>query len=225
MTNSNVPIGGTWNANGVILFADNPGGPIFRTSSEGVARVEATDVQKPKQRGHHYPKFLPDGRHFLFFVTGTPEAHGVYIAELERPGMKRLFDADTPAVYASGHLFFGREKKLIAQPFNIDRMELNGDPFPVEERLTGAPSLSTSMEGTIVYRMLPADAGQRQLVWFDRSGKQIERVTFADSAAQGPSLSHDGRRVAVYRFREGNMDIWVYETASRMGADHVRSRR
>jgi len=212
-TNSAVPIGGTWNADGIILFADHPGGPIFRTSSDGAPRVAATELQPPKQRGHISPKFLPDGRHFLFFVTGSRETHGVYIAELDQPGMKRLFDADTPAVYANGHLLFGREKKLLAQRFSLDRIELVGDPFAVEETLAGGPTLSASVAGPIAYRMLPADAGQRQLVWFDRAGKQIERVTFAEGAAQGPSLSHDGRRVAIYRFREGNMDIWVYETS------------
>ena len=37
-----VAIGGTWNRDGTILFADSPGGPIRRTSAEGVQPVEAT---------------------------------------------------------------------------------------------------------------------------------------------------------------------------------------
>ena len=40
-------------------------------------------------------------------------------------------------------------------------------------------------------------------------------MVYADTAALGPALSHDGRRIAVYRFRNGNMDIWSYETSRR----------
>ncbi len=66
VSNCAVPIGGTWNSEGTILYADNPGGPIFRTSAEGATPATVTQVQAPQQRGHYSPRFLPDGRHFLF---------------------------------------------------------------------------------------------------------------------------------------------------------------
>ncbi len=37
-------------------------------------------------------------------------------------------------------------------------------------------------------------------------------MVYPDTAALGPSLSRDGRRVAVYRLANGNMDVWSYET-------------
>jgi Tol biopolymer transport system component len=75
--------------------------------------------------------------------------------------------------------------------------------------------LSASAAGPIVYRTLLADSGQRQLVWVDRSGSEIERVVYPDTMPQGPSLSRDGRRVAVFRQLNGNVDIWSYETGRR----------
>jgi hypothetical protein len=45
-TNCVVPIGGTWRADGTILFADNPGGPIRRTTAQG---GEPTDVTRVKR--------------------------------------------------------------------------------------------------------------------------------------------------------------------------------
>jgi len=101
------------------------------------------------------------------------------------------------------HLLFGREKRLVAQRFNFNRAELVGDSFSVED-LSGRPALTASPAGMIAYRVIPPDAGQRQLVWFDRTGRQIDKVVYSNTAAQGPSLSHDGRRVAVYQFNEGN---------------------
>jgi Tol biopolymer transport system component len=37
---------------------------------------------------------------------------------------------------------------------------------------------------------------------------------YPDTSNVGPSLSHDGRRIAVYRLTNGNMDIWTYDTRS-----------
>ena len=127
-----------------------------------------------------------------------------------------MIDAEAPAVYAAtGHLLFIRGGKLLAQDFDPDRLELRGDPFPIAEHVTGGTTLSASAAGPIAYRTPSADSGQRQLVWVDRSGREIEKVVYPDTAAQGPSLSRDGRRVAVFRHANGNTDIWSYDTARR----------
>ena len=52
-------------------------------------------------------------------------------------------------------------------------------------------------------------------MWVDRSGRETDKVVYADTAALGPALSHDGRRIAIYSFRNSNMDIWSYETSRR----------
>jgi serine/threonine protein kinase len=213
---SAVPIGGTWNKDGIILFADNPGGPVFRISSDGGEAVAATRLQIPQQRSHAFPEFLPDGRHFLFYVTGAAEARGIYVGELGGSDTKRLLAADTPATYsASGHLLFVRDRKLLAQRFDPDSRELQGAEFPVDERLAARTSLSASAAGPIAYRTGSADSGQRQLLWVDRTGREIDKVLYADTAAQGPSLSRDGGRVGLFRFADGNMDLWSYETRRR----------
>ena len=210
-----VAFGGAWNSDGTIVFSTNPGRPIVRVSAGGGESSAATRFESPQQ-SHSSPRFLPDGRHFLFFVTGTAEARGVYIGQLDGLDTKRVFDADAPAVYAAtGHLLFIREGKLLAQDFDPDRLELRGDPFPMAEHVTAATMLSASVAGPIVYRTASEERGQRQLVWVDRSGRELDKVVYPDAAAQGPSLSLDGRRVAVFRLVNGNMDIWSYETSRR----------
>jgi len=210
------PSGGDWGKDGAIVFSTNPGNPLFRLSAEG-APVAVTRFESPQQSEQSFPRFLPDARHFLFFVTGSPEARGVYLGQLDGLTTRRLFDADGPAVYAAtGHLLFIRGGKLLAQGFDPDTLTLKGDPFPIAEHVVGETTLSASAAGPIAYRMGSADSGQRQLVWIDRSGQTIEQVMYDDTAGLGPSLSRDGHRVAVFRMMNGNMDVWSYEIGRRL---------
>jgi len=211
-----VALGGTWNNTGTILFANNPGGPLFRVSDEGGEVTAITKVEAPQQRGHLSPQFLPDGQHFVYFVTGSPEVRGVYVGHLDGSDPKRLFDSDVPAVYdGREHLLLIRAGKLLAQGFNPDRLELIGDSYAIADQVTENTTLSASAAGTIAYRTASADIGQRQFLWVDRSGRETDKIVYADTAALGPALSHDGRRIAIYSFRNGNMDIWSYETSRR----------
>ena len=211
-----VALGGTWNDAGTILFGNNPGGPIFRVSDTGGETTTVTSVERPQQRGHQYPQFLPDGRHFLFFVTGNPETRGVYVGRIDGSDTKRLVDSDVPAVYdRRGYLLLIREGKLLAQGFDPERLELRGDAYAIADQVTERTVLSASATGSIAFRSASADIGQRQFVWVDRSGRETDKVVYPDTAALGPALSHDGRRIAIYSYRNDNMDIWSYEASRR----------
>ena len=209
-------LGGAWNVDGTMIVSTNPGTPILRVPAGGGEPTVVTRFDSPQQRSHSYPQFLPDQRHFLFFVTGSPEARGVYVGQLDSVSTKRLFDADTPAVYASnGQLLFVREGKLLAQRFDPERLEVTGDAVPIADHMNVGTALSASAAGPIVYRTPSADSGQRQLVWLDRSGMETDKVVYPDTTSPGPALSHDGRRVALFRYTKGNMDIWSYDTVRR----------
>jgi len=135
------PLGGAWNHAGAIVFSANPGRPILRVSAEGGELSDATRFHSPQHRSHSSPHFLPDGRHFLFFVAGSVEARGVHVGELDGLDTKRLIDADGPAAFADGHLLFVRAGKLFAQHFDAERLgparmdrltfDLGDDIFPV----------------------------------------------------------------------------------------------
>jgi len=128
-----------------------------------------------------------------------------------------LCDADAPAVYTSaGHLLFLRQGTLLAQAFDPDRLELNGNTFPVAEHLGPWVTLSASAAGPIVYRAPPPSGGQQQFVWFDRSGKETAKVVYPNTGGLGASLSRDGRAVATFRYADNNMDIWSFEIARRV---------
>jgi len=211
-----VALGGSWSSDGTIIFGTNPGGPIFRVSDQGGEVVAATQVSLPQQRGHMFPQFLADGRHFLFFVTGGSEARGVHVGQLGVPGSMRLFNADGPAVPGfGGQLLFVREGKLLAQGFDQNRLAMTGDSHAIADHVSVRTTLSATTDGTIAYRTASPGSGQRQLVWVDRAGKASDRVLYDDTAALGGALSRDGRRVAVYRWQNNNMDVWTYDISRR----------
>jgi serine/threonine protein kinase len=210
LTNVYRGTGGAWNQDGVILFA-SLGDPISRISDTGGDPVEVGGLV---QEGSNFtPRFLPDGRHFLYYVRGSEHARGVYVGDLDAASpSRRLFDADAGAAYAPGYLLFVRERILFAQAFDAGRLELQGTPFRVAEHSTRCTclGLSVSDNGSIAYRSI-ANPPLRQFIWFDRSGKEIGKV--ADSSMSSPSLSPDGQRVIGYRGNavDGNVDIWMLD--------------
>jgi Tol biopolymer transport system component len=214
---NNAPRGGTWNRDGVILFAPRSAQGILRVAAAGgepspVTRLLSTQI------GHVFPQFLPDGRHFLFYGIGRPDK-GVYIGQLDAQDARRVIDADTAATYASlGYLLFGRQDTLFGQRFDPVRLTLIADAVPISDQafLESDPTarmspVSASATGLIAHRTGTGVNGQ-QFVWVDRSGKELEKVGASDRLRPGnPALSPDGRHVVLDRTLEGNSDLWMLE--------------
>lgn len=73
---------------------------------------------------------------------------------------------------------------------------------------------SSAIGGVIAYRV--GLSGQRQLIWVDRSGRQIGDAFPPDSARPtNPSLASDERQLAINRTVGGNTDIWVLDLQRR----------
>jgi serine/threonine protein kinase/Tol biopolymer transport system component len=216
-----LPCGGTWNRDGTILYSRPLFGPISRIPAAKVApaaaRVEVTHVDAPRQRIHRFPQFLPDDRHFLYFVGGSADVRGVYLGDLGGTEPRRLMDADTAAVYAAGHLLFVRQGALVAQAFDATRLTAIGESFQVADRVVFDPArfvaaVSAASAGPIVFR--PGSVtGSRQFVWFARTGRELDRIGEPDtSGSLDPSLSPDEQRVAFYRTVNAQPDVWLLDT-------------
>jgi eukaryotic-like serine/threonine-protein kinase len=212
-----IPRGGTWNREGTILFAPSSTGPLYRVSASGGRATEVTRVEPPRQTGHRFPRFLPDGGHFLFFAVGVPETQGVYLGSLDSAEVRRLFDATSAATFAPpDYLLFARQEALLAQRFDVERLKAIGDPVSLAPRVAIRPGLIASAgvsasAGLIAYR---PGAGERQLVWFERSGREVGVVGASDPAQPAQvRLSPDDRMIALDRTVGGNTDVFLYEAA------------
>ena len=216
LTEATAGVGGAWNRDGIILLAPNPAGPIERISAEGGPAVQATSL-RDGHAGHSFPQFLPDGRHFLYYVTGTSDVRGIHLGELESSTTQRLFDADSAAVYTAGHLFFIRAGTLFARSFDAASLHVTGKPFPIAEGVMGSVGSNiraalAAGQSAIAVRVGSA-AAERQFEWVDRSGRRLRTVGPPVSGfVTSPSPSPDGASLALLRRVNGNSDIWLLET-------------
>ena len=211
--------GGTWNQDGVIVFSPSPFAPLSRISASGGVPTTVTKLDTTTQENtHRWPLFLPDGKHFFFLGrTSNNEADAICLASLDTTEKARvILHASSNVAYSAGHLLFMREHSLIAQPFDVTRLELSGDPFPIADRVFYDPSFnraifSASVNGLLIYQQGVA-GGSRQLVWYDRTGKNLGAASKAGDQLD-LRLSPDGRRVAIAQFdyQSRNYDIWIYE--------------
>jgi len=211
---ANVPSGhgDAWNGDGVILFAPATS-PLMRIDASGSDPVPVTKLDPPRQNGHALPQFLPDGRHFLFYVQGVPEASGIYLGSLDGGELKRLTANDTAGEYLSPDwLVFARDGALVARRLDLARMELTGDPTTLADSVVEGPyylgGFSVSSGNRVIYQ---SGSRRRQLTWFDRSGKGLSVSRPDTDDMKAPELSPDGRQVAIDRTIQSNRDIWLLD--------------
>src|SRR5262249_11999151 len=166
---------GTWSEDGVLLFAgrDSPG--IYRTTASGGAAVPVTTLDASREEIMHvHPRFLPGGKRFVYLARSRkPEYTGVFVRSLDVDDRKFLLQTPTHAEYATpGLLLFVRESVLLAQRFDVSRLELQGEPAQIASDINanvdnGGAGVSLSRDGSLVYH-----AGQvpASLKWVDRHG-------------------------------------------------------
>lgn len=213
--------GGTWSREGLILFSPNISQPLFQIAATGGTARPLTQMDASRQEvTHRWPQFLPDGKHYLFFIrAATPGMTGVYVGVLGSDQHRQVISGLSNAVYAEpGYLLFGRGDVVMAQPFDLGRMQVAGVPVAVASGISGMSaanyfSFSVSQTSTLIYSSANAEI-DRQLCWYDRQGKQLSKLGQPEYASE-PQLSPDGRRLAFRLFTQpvGNFEIWVDDLA------------
>src|SRR5262245_16226534 len=160
--------GGAWNSDDTILFAATSGGSLFHIPASGGEPVPATRV-KPNQSDHRFPAFLPDGKHFLFYVQGDLEIQGIYLGSLDGGEPKRLTAADSAGAYLTpNRIVFVRQGALITRQLDLAREELVGNPETLADSVglnaVFRGGFSVSTDGRIAYRA--GEASRTRLAWY-----------------------------------------------------------
>jgi eukaryotic-like serine/threonine-protein kinase len=213
--------GGAWSKDGVIVFTPTTSSNLMRVAASGGTPEPASNLDHSRgENSHRWPFFLPDGKHFLYWVRTSQGLQGneLKVGELDSPQTKELMKSETLAKYASGHLLFMREQTLMARPFNPRTLEITGEAVPVAEHIAinGSvthPIFSVSDNGSLVYES-GETAGNWNLEWVARDGKPVGGVAQPDRYFY-PALSPDGKRLAVNLFNgtQGTQDIWIFDLA------------
>jgi serine/threonine protein kinase/Tol biopolymer transport system component len=212
------PRGGTWGADGTILYTPDSTSPMFRIPAAGGTPSPAIDKGKESVSAGspRWPAFLPDGKHFVFFQF-APDSEGggnIHLGSLDSKQNTTLVRSDYRAQYASGHLVYVHGGNLMSQAFDDKKLTLSGNPVPIAEQIRGeargAAAFSLSNEGKLIFA--GGQATSLDLAWYDRTGKKgdvIDTGTFQDA-----HISPDGKRVSAARTDAGgHLEIYIYDLA------------
>ena len=207
--------GGTWNKDGVIVFAPRTYSPLVRVAASGGTPQPVTQLDPSRHVANRWPHFLPDGDHFLYLADGLPGGQSAMrVGSLGSPDSRSVLDEVTEGQYADGLLFFARRDVLLAQPFDVGRLALSGEPRAVAQGIatlaSGRYAFSVTPGGALAFFRRSDLNPVARLTWFDRGGKPTGSVgqpgRFGD-----PSIAPDGNRLAVTRFDDSGSAIWVFE--------------
>jgi len=215
--------GGTWNREGVIVFAPTYGSPLDRVAAGGGTPERLTQFQEAGgEISHAFPWFLPDGNHYLYTSRNVdPAKNGIFVADLQSGNPSRILNVSSNAVYSPpGYLLYVRGGTLMAQTFDAHRLRTAGDPFTVAPKAGFLPGslqgqFAVSQTGVLTYYS-GTNALLSQLTWLNREGKVLETIGGPD-VMQAPALSPDGTTIAVDRLNAdtGTYDLWLYNLPKR----------
>jgi serine/threonine protein kinase/Tol biopolymer transport system component len=211
--------GAAWGPDDTIVFAWFD---LFRVPASGGSPTLLLKVDEGRgERFLGHPSFLPSGKAILFTV-GMADSYSyddadIGVLSLETGKKRILVQGGTSPHYApSGHLVYARGGTLFAVPFDVDKLEVSGQPFPVANDVfmsanTGMAAFSISRTGNLVYAAGPEERGTRVPVWVDRNGRKSP-LPIKPQSYLHPRLSPDGRQLAI-EVEGASHDIFTYDFA------------
>jgi Tol biopolymer transport system component len=215
-----IGFGGTWGADGTILFAPAPGSPLSRVPSAGGTPVRHTQLDAARgEFSHRWPEFLPDGRTVLFTIgiKGSWDDAEIVAESIDTGSRQRLIEGGThPRYLTSGHLLYVRNGAAWVVPFDAEQLRVGGPPVRVLDDVLvsfdGAGQISVSPRGTLVYIAGSAFEPPRRLLTLDPSGA-TSPLAAEPRAYSGPRLSPEGRRIVV-SIGGAVEELWLYDIGS-----------
>lgn len=198
--------GASWGDDGRIVFAPSFRSGLMRVPADGGEPETLTVPDSGRdESGHRWPHVLPGAGTVIFTALRT-QGTAIVAMSLKTGERRDLVDGAQFARYIStGHLVYSHGGRVMAVPFDVERLAAAGTPTPFFTAVTSdPPTLSIADTGLLMYRS--GSAGASALVWVDRAGG----VAPVGSGVQNlihPRISPDGRRVVAAR--GGN--LWMYD--------------
>lgn len=219
------PRGGAWSRKGVIVYARDAGGCLWRVNADGTGAAPLTDnLFTAGEVTHRWPVFLPDGEHLLFYggdFTKEHENNGLYVTTLAAKNKRLIVPAATNVSFAQPEYLFYADAsgRLFVREFDPDKQVMRGEPKIALDQIGFQPSVlwatfTASENGTVVANTSSA-AWRSVLTWYDRAGKELGTVG-QPGILYNPALSPDGRRIAVdvADTQTASVNVWVHDTVA-----------
>lgn len=206
-----VVAGGTWSADGTILFALWPSGLYaVPASGDGSIQTIAKLDRDARDIAFAWPQFLPDGRRFLYqIVSLDPARSGAYLGDVETGESVRLLPGSSPATFAAPrHVLYVENDLLIAAELDTS-FNLTGRATVVARNVS-APTLGADSVMSAAGDLLAFQHGVREheLAWFDRAGRNVGTLSMP-TALFNPRLSPDQSRLVATSAVTNNPGLWL----------------
>ena len=119
--------GASWGVDDSIVFGTPALDGLFRVSALG-GDPEPLTALEPDETSHRWPQLLPGGQTVLFLIQKGPETE-VVLLNLTTGEQQPLFEGGrSPRYLSTGHIAYGVGGTLWAVPFDLNRLEVTGDP-------------------------------------------------------------------------------------------------
>jgi Tol biopolymer transport system component len=224
LTDVTEPRGGTWNRDGIIVYAPGAAGGLLRISADGGTAEPLTELTE-EEGSHRYPHFLPDGRHIVYLAltakgasgTGLESNNKVYAVSLDGDAPRMLLQGAANAEFAGGRLVFYRGGQLVTRPLDPGTLAVADDL----ETLANDVQYDASYERglfSVSNRVLAYHAGDFRgksiLQWYERDGTPGE-VVGEEMIVRDVRISPDGRYLAYCALEGAESDMWVEDIQRR----------
>ena len=163
LANSSSGRGGSWGSKGVIIYAPDAGGALWKINANGTGMAVLTAGQFVQgEASHRWPFFHSDGEHFFYWAgqfTNSPDDRisGIYEGSLSGAEKKFVTPSRSNPAYANGYLFYMSDQRtLVSVPVDAAKGQTTGEPRVVGEGVTFQPStywgsFTVAEHGTLVY--------------------------------------------------------------------------
>jgi serine/threonine-protein kinase len=215
--------GASWGRDGYIYIDGIGPEPLIRVEAKAGAvpeRFTALDTGL-KELDHSWPDVLPNGKGILIAIGVRDAARSIGVVDMSSRKHRVIVNNAVYARYVpTGHLLYvTTDRTLMVVPFDQNAMKITGEPTALVEGIRLTPSstvdLAVSDKGTLLYTR-GAGTGKQELVWVTRDGKAQSVDPDWQGSFGEPSLSPDGKRLAVtllpnasYDGIARTSDIWI----------------
>jgi eukaryotic-like serine/threonine-protein kinase len=216
------PRGASWGDDHSIVF--NPYSetwrPLFRVADAGGVPQPVTTLGEGEV-SHRWPQVLPGANAVLFAAFGTQggiDASNIVAQRLPTGESKIVLRGAHYARYLrNGYLLYAQGATLFAVPFDVNRLEVTGEPVAVVKsvkafKLSGASLFDISDAGTLAYVAGELIGTEAPMSWMRRDGT-TSAMPAPPRDWRAPQFSPDGKRIAFHLDDGRQLDIYAYEWA------------
>jgi serine/threonine-protein kinase len=207
-----------WLKDGDLFVQDGPT-KFFRLPSGGGPPKPAIPIDTGAVTGIPSPVGqLPGGRGvFLSLGRWGPRGYqqDLWLLDAKTGKARPLFENAGNAAYSpTGHVVFARGQSLMAAPFDLEKLAVNGEVTPLLDGLRSGVADSgyfqLSSDGRLLYEPGGRLGADRRLAIVEPTGNLTPFAMDHRAFQSIPSVSQDGRKVAVViPAPKGTYETWV----------------